>query len=314
MTFEYKPYDAKSFDSDFESDFDTVIKRDFPTFSPSEGSHIMRVMPATWPDAKSYKFTIWVHYSIGTANTQYLCPSKMLGNKCPICESQAEMSRRGNTEEAKKLRPARRAVIWLLDRNNEEEGPIVWSMPWEQMGLSLRTISKDRRTGAFIAIDHPYNGYDIGFDISGKPPFLKYTGHGILQPPTPLHDSPEITELWLDFVVQNPVPETLNYYDYDHLKEVHQGTDLSSFMETGRDESMNSSGAKQRRRSGGNGSGADMSRFRSQAATDHDEDVPEEADDPYEEPVQAQEDVRSKLEKQRAALKEKMARLNKAGA
>lgn len=218
--FEYRQRSADDVARRAESganQIDTYIRDSIKLFTPKEGDNLIRIMPPTWDDAKHYGFDLYLHYGIGTDNAAYPCLEKMKGEMCPICEARKAAADAGDTELADKLKPNRRVLVWMVDRNDEKSGPVIWSMPWT-IDRDLCKLSTDARTGEFLAIDDPENGFDVEFERKGKAQRTEYIGLRIARRSSELGDDD-----WLDLVVNHPIPELINYYDYDHIKRAFSG-------------------------------------------------------------------------------------------
>ena len=207
------------------SKFDSIFKSGFDTFRLKQGDNLFRYLPPTWDDADHYGYTIFVHYGIGPDNSSYLCPRKMLNKPCPVCESSKEAKDAGEAEEAKELQPTERIVSWVLDRDADDpERPMLFEQSWTQ-DRDVTSLCVNERTGEILMIDHPDKGYDVTVKRTGTgPKKTKYFGQSIARDDSPIHDSERVQDEILDFVKENPVPDTLNYYDYDYLQGVLSGT------------------------------------------------------------------------------------------
>lgn len=201
--------------------FDSIIKDKYNTFNPKEGDHRVRILPPTWDDAEHFGHDIYVHFGIGPDNQSYLCHEKMRGEQDPIDEERRRAQNDGDSEYAKELSAKQRVAVWVIDRDNEEEGPMVWSMPWT-VDRDIADLMCDRRTGEIFEIDNPEEGYDVDIKRHGSGKQTRYTVQ-IARRATPLHDDPEVMEEWLNYILDNPIPETFNFYDYDHIDLVFSG-------------------------------------------------------------------------------------------
>jgi hypothetical protein len=198
---------------DFDSIFSDVVK----VFTPAEAPNNVRILPPTWPDAEHYGYDIHVHYGIGADNQAYLCLDKMRAEACPICEERARAVKKGDEDYANDLKPSRRVAVYLIDREKEKEGVLLWSMPWT-VDRDISKVAQDKRSGEWYNIDNPDEGYDVFFDRDGKGQRTKYTGFQIDRRPSPLGK-----EEWLDFAVEHPIPDVLVFHDYEHILKVFGG-------------------------------------------------------------------------------------------
>lgn len=218
--FEYKQRsseDVKKRSEGGSSSFDVYVQEAIKLFTPKEGDNLIRILPPTWPDAKHYGLDIYLHYQVGADNSAYLCLDKMKGESCPICEARAALQATGDTEAADELKPARRVLVWMINRNEEKDGPIIWSMPWT-IDRDLCKLSTNERTGEYLAIDDPEEGFDVEFERKGKAQRTEYIGLRIARRASELGDDD-----WMEMAVDKPLPDVLNYYDYDHIKKAFTG-------------------------------------------------------------------------------------------
>ena len=73
-------------------------------------------------------------------------------------------------------------------------------------------------------IDHPIKGRDLTFYKTGSQLNTDYPAAKMrLKDPSPLHEDPKQRKEWVDFIKENPVPETLQFYDYAHIAKVFNG-------------------------------------------------------------------------------------------
>lgn len=231
-------------------DFDVYVRNDIKTFSPNNGPNEIRILPPTWPDPKHYGIDIWVHYGVGPDSQSYLCLHKMKGEDCPICDELTRARRdREDEDYIKNLEPTKRVLFYLVDRANEQDGVQAWASPWT-IDRDITKISVDRKTGDVLPIDDPDDGYDVEFDRTGKGVGTKYVGLAIARRSSSLGK-----DAWLDFAVDNPITEILEYYSYDHIQKAFGGgpaTSRGREESTSRDSdrSRDSGGGKDREREG----------------------------------------------------------------
>ncbi len=198
-------------------DFDKYIDDSLKMFKPADGDNLIRILPPTWDNADHFGLDTWVHYGIGPDSQTYLCLDKMKGEACPICDERARAVKDGDTAYADKLKPTKRVLVYLIDRNSEKDGPVVWSMPWT-IDRDLCKLVVDKRSGEVLPIDDPQNGYDIEFERKGKGDRTQYIGLAIAR-----RESDVGNDRWLDQIQDLPLPQTLKYYAYDHINHVFGG-------------------------------------------------------------------------------------------
>jgi hypothetical protein len=162
---------------------------------------------------------IHVHYGIGPDRAAVLCLAKMHAEPCPICEARGRAERAGDEELAKELKPARRVLVWVLNRNDEQQGPLAWAMPWT-LDRDFCKLSRDKRSGAIYSIDDPYEGYDVSFEKEGEQQQTKYTGIQLSRRPT------SVDEEHLEFISALPLPDILLWRDYDEIAKLYDGSGM----------------------------------------------------------------------------------------
>lgn len=207
------------------TNFDSYVKDIVSLWRPSDGQNRIRILPPTWEGAKHYGLDIYLHFGVGADNQSYLCLEKMKREPCPICEERARVNAKGDQEAARQYAPKKRVMVYMIDRKAEEDGVKIWAMPWTlDRDLAERQIDKD--TNEVLLIDDPEEGYDVMFSREakgGSAQFAHYVGIDIARRPSPLHQDEDTMREWLEFIVDNPLDQMLNYFDYDHIKHVFHG-------------------------------------------------------------------------------------------
>lgn len=204
--------------------FDTIYKPQFKTYKVKDGKNLVRILPPTWEGARHYGYDIFVNYGIGADKQSYLSLSKMGKGKDPIAEARREAEAEGNEELTRELRATPRILMWIVDRDAEEEGPQLWAAPIT-VDKALANLSVDEDTGEIIHLDDPEEGCDFRFYREGKGMLTKYDASKMkLLKPSPIHADEGIQQEWLDFVVANTLPSCLNFYDYAHISSVFNGS------------------------------------------------------------------------------------------
>jgi hypothetical protein len=203
--------------------FDSIFKQGADTWTPKQGDNTIRFLEPTWDDHRHYGYEIYVHNRVGADNSTYLCLNKMKKKPCPICEAQMEAKRAGEDDDAKALNPTKRFVCWILDRSERDPNPQLYSMSWT-IDRDIAALCKNKRTGKILFVDHPYEGYDVSFSRKGMDIKTKYFGFQIDHESTPLLDDDTKLEEIREFITENPVPDQLKFYSYEHLQQVVKGT------------------------------------------------------------------------------------------
>ncbi|MCK5235406.1 MAG: hypothetical protein KAR06_00360 [Deltaproteobacteria bacterium] len=196
---------------------DGILRDDLARFTPNKDANRLRVLPPTYDGADHWGMDVWVHWGIGPDKNAYICLSKMKGEDCPICEERVAAIAEGEEDYAKQIAAKRRVLVWLIDRDNEKEGPQLWAMPWT-IDRDVCNLSSDSRTGEVFDPADPDGGYDIEFSKEGEKDRTRYNGIQIARRSTPLGNDEA-----LEYVVEHPLPDCLNFYDYDHIAGVFSG-------------------------------------------------------------------------------------------
>jgi hypothetical protein len=252
IRYEYHARDAgdtKRRSSQGANDFDKILVDSVKMWKPNDGDNRIRILPPTWEKAKHFGLDIYVHYAVGPDRQTYLCLQKMKNEADPIAEER-EIARRDEDETyAKQLEAKRRVLVYIIDRDHEKDGVQAWAMPWT-VDRDIVKVSVDKGTGEVLPIDHPEDGYDVEFEKKGAKDRTEYLGVAIARRSSPLGKSD-----WLNYAIDNPLPEQLNYFDYDHIAKVFNGggahKEKSREEPRGRDDARGDR-EESRSRSGGN--------------------------------------------------------------
>lgn len=200
--------------------FDKFLKPKYKTFTPKVGKNLVRICPPPTGETK-YGLDIYVNYQIGVDNQSYLSLSRMLSKPDPIAEARRVAEEEQDEDRMKALRPTPRVLLWIIDRNSEDEGPMLWACP-ATLEKEIAGLCVDDDTKDIILIDSPENGCDISFTKEGAQRNTKYNMVKIRKE-SPLHEDPAVMQEWQEFIDANPLPDTLQYYDYRHIKRVFGG-------------------------------------------------------------------------------------------
>lgn len=203
--------------SESRGDFDVFIKEHVKTFKVNDRDNNVRIVPPTWDKPEHYGLDIYVHYRVGPDKQSYLCLHKMKGEPCPICDERGKALAQGDEEYARSLAPTRRVLVYLVDRDNRRDGVQAWAMP-QTLDQNIVKVSVDKTSGEVIPIDDPEEGYDVFFEKKGSQRTTEYVGVQVARRSSPL-DEPDA----LDFAMDNPLPDQLVYYSYDHIAKEFGG-------------------------------------------------------------------------------------------
>lgn len=221
-SFKYQKRDAESVkkrSKQGDGNRDQIFKDSFNIYKVKDDNSI-RILPPTWDDAEHYAFDVYIHYGIGPDESSYVCLNKFDSDEeCPICEERSKAEADGDSDYASSLKPTKRPTCYLLDRDNEDEGPLLWAMPWT-VDRDLSAQSFDSRSGEVIPLDDPYDGYDISFTRKGKGRNTKYIGLSIARHSSEASD--DLDDI-LDQIQENPIPETFEIREADYISDVFSG-------------------------------------------------------------------------------------------
>jgi len=203
--------------------YDTYIKPKFKQWKPKDGKNVIRILPPTWEKAKHYGLDIFVNFNIGADNQSYLSLSKHGKGADPLAEARRDAQKEGDKDLAKALNPSQRILYWIIDRMDEDEGPLLWAAPFT-FDKSLSNLCIDEDTKDVIFIDGPSDGRDVRFYKEGTGLLTKYDPSKMkVLKPSNIHEDEGLEAEWLDFIAENQLPDVLNFYDYDHIAATFGG-------------------------------------------------------------------------------------------
>ena len=220
--FKYSGYtreDAERTKNDRKSNFDSFIIPDITFFKASEGSNNIRILPPTFDNESRRLFglKVFLHYNIGVDKSAYLCPAKMQNSKCPICDERAKLDPDTDEEYIRSLNYSGKILIYVLDRNSPDKGPLVWTIPNTVLD-DILDDSEDEATGELLNIDHPEKGYDVSFmAVDAGKRTCKYKKVRVSRKATPLAVEDADFDDVMDFIEKYPLSEILNYYSTSHI-------------------------------------------------------------------------------------------------
>lgn len=198
-------------------DFQGFIKDEYRTYTVRKGDNSIRILPPTWENPEHYALDVWTHYGVGPDRASVICLYKMGKGACPVCEARQRLeASNADEQEIQDLKPSKRAVVWIIDRKDEDQGPVLWPMPWT-LDRDIAKVSKDRETGELYLIDHPDEGYDVYFEKVGEGIGTKYAAPQLARRPSSIDPS------YLEYIVECPIPDTLRWRTYDEVKALFSG-------------------------------------------------------------------------------------------
>ncbi|AFV81307.1 hypothetical protein F862_gp075 [Vibrio phage vB_VpaS_MAR10] len=209
-------------------DFKSIFKDGIKLFKPKKGDNAIRILPATWEDPDHYALDVHVHYGVGADEERVLALHEMLGEDDPIREMRMDYEQAGNKEMAKACRPGRACAMWVIDLDNEAEGPQMYLAP-PTVDAGIAQVSIDKRSGEMYDIDDPDNGYEVYFTKQGEGMNTKYVGFQISRNPS------EVDEEHLDYAIENPIPDCLVYLEYDEIAKMIDGWEPTPRGKGGKD-------------------------------------------------------------------------------
>ncbi len=219
MAFKYRARAPEQWEkrSHLQNDFVGILSQDFKEYQVKKGDNYVRILPPTWDDPEHYGYDVFVHYGVGPDRIQVLCPAKMKGEPCPICDAQAKALRANDKELADELRANKRTVVWMVDLKDEDAGPQLWSMP-PTLDVSITKLARDPRTGDTYVIDHPTEGYGVSFEKEGEMLKTKYVAVQIDRKPSAANPD------FLEFIETQPIPNCFVWRTFDELEKLYKGT------------------------------------------------------------------------------------------
>jgi hypothetical protein len=182
-----------------------IFKKGFDVYQVRTSRNVIRILPPTWKNYEHYGFDVWVHYG----DHVQLCRKMMLGKRCSFCNGAKKAMEADRYEDAQILRAQKRVVVWVLDRREKKPRPRLYSMPWTT-DRQIMELAFTKRSGRVRAIDHPDKGYDITFTRSGNGAKTKFIDFKIDRRLSPIARKLKDRDEVMDFVMENPVPKTLN--------------------------------------------------------------------------------------------------------
>lgn len=222
--FDYRPTNPKKLKERAErtgGGFDTYFKPGINIYKNKVGENCVRICPPTFKEHEHFGLEIWVHGWVGPDKASFLCPKKMKGKKCCVCDAAAEALDAGEKEEGDDLKPKQKVIYWVLDRDGDSDDPEVWPVSW--------TMDKDisgrceKRSGKILELDNPWNGHDVTFRRTGQGLKTRYTGIDVDSEKTPLAETKKGIQRLLDFLQEHPLDEILKYHTPDQMQAALEG-------------------------------------------------------------------------------------------
>lgn len=200
--------------------WESIFKAGVDTWRPKEGDNQIRILPI--PDSEHYAVQVWTHDRIGPDNSQFVCPRKMSNKPCAICDKAKDSREAGEVEEAKDLGVKEHWISWIIDREEDEETPKLYTMSITQ-DTTLVGLCLNNKNGSVLLIDHPDKGFDIQIKRVGKQINTKYI-FSIDRESTSINEDKKVQQEILDYVSENPVEDLLIIRPSSYLKNAMIGS------------------------------------------------------------------------------------------
>ena len=178
-------------------------------WKPKEGANIIRILPPSWPKADHFGLDIYVHFSVGADGGAFLDLKKMKNEPDPIAEEVAMLRAAGEEDAAKTLDSKKRVLVYLIDRENERDGVMMWAMPWT-VDRDIAVAAKNPRSKNPLFIDDPDKGYDLIINRTGTKRQTEYQVQ-IDRESSPL----DLTDEMIDLLETRPLPNCLIFATYE---------------------------------------------------------------------------------------------------
>ena len=202
---------------------DAYLRDGTEFFKSAPKENRIRPLPPTWDNPQHYGIDLWMHFGIGPDRSSYICPDKMRGDPCPICEERAKAAEEGEEALAKALKPKMRVLVWLIDRKNESKGPLAWAMP-AGLDKDMANAAVDPDDGSIVYVDRPdEQGADLFFQREGEGIKTEYNNVRVTKK-RPLADDSALADKWLEYVSNNPLPDILIIKTPEELTAALVGT------------------------------------------------------------------------------------------
>ena len=195
---------------------------DYPRYKVREGENLIRILPPTWEGDGHFGLEIQVYYSVGPDKQTYLVPKE---GADPVQEERTKAIRQGDQQYADTLKKRTRMLYWVIDRSQESDGPSLWTAP-QSFDSQLSGLLSDR-DGTILEIDNPEKGFDVSFRVVGQGIHRRYESISIARSESPLSGDAGLMDEWLQFIVDNPLPDQLKYYSYEHIRRELTGSATS---------------------------------------------------------------------------------------
>jgi len=118
-----------------------------------------------------FERTYWVHPRIGADENSYVCLAKTCGEKCPVCEHRAKLTKDPDSDEdeIKALAPKERQLWNVIDADNRAAGIQLFDISFHLFGKLLDKAVRDADEDEdFEFFADPEEGYTLKLSVSEK--------------------------------------------------------------------------------------------------------------------------------------------------
>ena len=178
----------------------SFLKPNFVVFKPKDGDNRIRILPPTWAEAKTFMFDFHRHEA---KNGFPIICAHTFGSTDEVCAASATLASTGDDEASRMFRAKKRFAVFVIDRNNEDAGPLVWVIPAKLLDDLLIQLNPD--DGGLIDLTDLDEGYDVSFRRQGTGRTTKYAGLMVARKPSPLHSNIDKATKWMKKIMENPL-------------------------------------------------------------------------------------------------------------
>ncbi len=177
-----------------------------------------------------YEKTFWVHW-LGEDIGSYICASKQIGRKCPICDYRAKLTKDVDADEdlIKSLSPRERQLFRVIDLKEKDKGIQLWEISFHNFGKHL-----DDRISSSDEEDNYNEFYELENGFTLKVGFSESSFGGTKFPKVSSIDFKARDEDYdEDVLEQGPdLDECVIIKEYDELKKIFLQTADDDEFET----------------------------------------------------------------------------------
>lgn len=164
---------------------------------------------------------VWVHRFIGEAKADIICPKKMWGKPCPICEQREIYLDRGKEKEAGKCKPQKRAFYNIVDEDDRDKGVQIFQESYVNFQDEMMNDAGDTDDGELVDFWDFKKGRSIKFRAEeaffNKNKFFEYRSFKFSKrEPLPESFKKDIIDLDKCMVIKT----------YDEIKALYYGEDV----------------------------------------------------------------------------------------